>query len=327
MSIFIAMPTTQDTEFLPTIQDAIEKADDPKGLYFGIRMMTSNESDKDYFNKLQMQYGRQIRGYVDIITSNNRLEKIGTGKARKAVSEMYMGEDYILSIDSHTLFCEGWDTKLIDLLNRAKKETNNKKTILTGYPAKYYYKDNERVFHNESIFYPFMGWEEEWDLDTFPFLSRPLWEVCLPWMIKTIDNPKEFLPSPKFAYNFSFSDEMFLYDEDEELIIMEEDIVKTWKLYLDGWELVFPNVDYPIIGHMYITEIERGNGERANWDDFVSPEEAIELRYKEVENFERYYNDPNLRGIITYYENWIDADFLDKSLHNYKIPDTWYQEG
>ena len=63
MSIFIAMPTTQDTEFLPTIQDAIEKADDPKGLYFGIRMMTSNESDKDYFNKLQMQYGSQIRGH------------------------------------------------------------------------------------------------------------------------------------------------------------------------------------------------------------------------------------------------------------------------
>lgn len=327
MSIFIAMPTTQDTEFIPTIEDAMNKAHKPSNLYFGIRMMTSLESDKDVLNKLEMRYGKQIRSYVDIIDEHNRLDKIGVGKARQAVANLYRNEDHILSIDSHTLFTEGWDTKLITLLEQAKDKTNNDKTILTGYPAKYYYKDKERVFYNDKILYPYMGWEKEWDLERFPFLSRPMWSVCLPWMIKTIENnDNKFLPCPKFAYNFSFSDKMFLYEEDLELVIMEEDIIKTWKLYKDGWELVFPNVNYPIIGHMYLSEISEAGGGRASYNNFINGEEDQMLLEKEKQNVLRYYNNPEYKDIINRYEKWIEGDFLNQSLHNYKIPDTWFQD-
>ena len=38
------------------------------------------------------------------------------------------------------------------------------------------------------------------------------------------------LPATKFAYNFSFSDKCFIYDEDPDIFITEEDMIKTWKL-------------------------------------------------------------------------------------------------
>jgi hypothetical protein len=327
--IFIAMPTMHDTELEPTILNALLKAQKPEQLVFGIRYLTSNEEDVQAFKTLQGRYGRKIRGFADLITNTNRLDKIGTGHARKAVSTLYGGERFILSIDSHTLFADNWDFELKKLLRESKEETQNDKTILTAYGARYKYVDGERQFLSNHL-YPYMGWEENWNLDMYPFLDRPVWEASLPWMVKDMkEGMPKFLPCPKFAYNFAFSDRMFLRGEDTEVVIMEEDILKTWKLLNQGWELVFPNTEEPIIGHLYLTEIinhaNNGAGTRAFYQNFISEEEKAMLLQKEKENVIRYYNDPLLKDTINKYEEWIKAKFMQQSLHNNYIPTEWFQ--
>ena len=325
MSIFIAMPTMHDTEFEATILDAFSKANKPEDIYFGIRSMSSSDKEKEKLDKVKNQFGKRIRGYVDTISEHNRLQKLGTGIARKAVAELYDGEDYILSIDSHTLFIDGWDSLLIKLYKEAVVETGNLKSILTAYPSKYKYINGERKFLDSNMLYPYIGWEQNWTLDEFPFLSRPLWEGCLPWMVKPLQHSvKKFLPTGKFSYNFSFSGQMFLYDEDTEIVIMEEDMIKTFKLLHDGWELVHHNIGEPIIGHMYLTEIDINGGSRAYWHMFCSEEEKQMLEKKELENFYRYYNDPKYSDTINKYEDWMKASFKEQSQHNYHIPKDWF---
>ena len=45
---------------------------------------------------------------------------------------MFDGQDYVLQIDSHTWFCENWDTKLINI------HDGDDKTILTAYAGQYH---------------------------------------------------------------------------------------------------------------------------------------------------------------------------------------------
>lgn len=303
--IFIAMPTMHDTELEPTILNALLKAQKPEQLVFGIRYLTSNEEDIQAFKTLQGRYGKKIRGFADLITKDNTLEKIGTGHARKAVSTLYGGERFILSIDSHTLFTDNWDYKLKKLLRESKEETQNDKTILTAYGARYKYINGERKFLSNHLF-PYMGFQEDMK-----------------------EGMPKFLPCPKFSYNFAFSDRMFLRGEDTEVVIMEENILKTWKLLNQGWELVFPNTEEPIIGHLYLNEIinhaNNGAGTRAFYQDFISPEEQASLLQKEKENVIRYYNDPLLKDTIDKYEEWIKEKFMQPSLNNNYIPTEWFQ--
>jgi hypothetical protein len=323
MSIFIAMPTMHDTELLPTVFDAFENAKS-HDIHFGIRFLSSSPEEEKKLSTLISTFGGNIKGYFDYINEHNRLDKIGTGKARKGVSELYDGQDFVLSIDSHTKFSEGWDEKLAWLYADASKLTGNKKSIITAYPSKYTYKNEERVFLDKKNLYPYIGWEEEWDLELYPFLAQPIWQYCLPWMVKdTVEDDRNLLPTGKFSYNFSFSGENFLYDEDPEMLMMEEDMCKTFKLFNDGWELVYPNTQ-PIVGHMYNTEISSEGGGRAYWHHFVSPEEKDMLEQKEMQNFVRYYEDPKLQETIKRYEKWMNVDFKEKSLHNYHVPLDWF---
>jgi hypothetical protein len=53
--------------------------------------------------------------------------------ARYRAQQLWKGEDYVLSIDSHTRFIKNWDTKLIQLLSKCESPN----PILTTYPLGY----------------------------------------------------------------------------------------------------------------------------------------------------------------------------------------------
>lgn len=322
MSIFIAMPTMHDLELEPTILDALNKAHKPEDIYFGIRELTSQESN---LKSLENRYGNKIRYTISNIDEHNRLDLIGVGKGRQAVANLYDGEDYILSIDSHTLFSDGWDTTLINLYGKAIYETNNVKTIITAYPAKYSYETGSREFKDKTNLYPYIGFDEEVDLISHKFLKIPLYKVSPPWMCKPfVDTAKELIPATKFAYNFSFSGLNFFDDEDPELVMMEEDMCKTLKLLDDGWELVYPNLDYPILGHLYVTEISELGGGRASWRDFVNNEEQEMLEQREAENMWRYIE--KYRDTAQRYEKWVQCRFNSEDKHNMYIPESWFYD-
>ena len=61
------------------------------------------------------------------------LDSQGPTYARARSEALYNGETYVMGIDSHTNFAEGWDTIMIDMFRRIA----NPKAIITAYPHAY----------------------------------------------------------------------------------------------------------------------------------------------------------------------------------------------
>ena len=80
---------------------------------------------------------------------------------------------------------------------------------------------------------------------------------------------KEFIPSAKFCANFSFSPGEFALAESlpDGVLFYEEEPIQSVELFSKGFALVFPVVMEPIVGHLYVNDIEsKAHGRKALMD-------------------------------------------------------------
>ena len=326
MSIFIAVPGFQDTEFIPTIEDAFAKAENPQDVYIGSRYLSTFNDELDNLEEwaTNHQYADNIKIELVLVSEHNRFQVFGSTKGRQGSANFYADQDYFLSIDSHSLFGNHWDTELIRLHTEAKELTKNDKTIITAYGASYAFKNIEERYFISNHYYQYIGFPKESpSVVKYDWMTRPLYSVCLPWMCEKISsNYSDLLPATKFAYNFSFSDQCFIYDEDLDVYIIEEDMIKTWKLIKDGWTFVHPNTKEPILGHLYHPQIEKF-GERAGVKGAVGVDTEWKYLHQEVRNVLKYLDDPEYKDTISKYESWLKVKFREHSLHNWYMPSSF----
>lgn len=118
--IFISIAAYCDPELENTIRSAIETAEHPELLVFGV----VNQDEKP------LNLGH--------IPANIRLlnvavqESYGVSWARALAQSMYDNEEYYLQIDSHMWFEDGWDTLLINTLQKLPKLS-----VISCYPYGY----------------------------------------------------------------------------------------------------------------------------------------------------------------------------------------------
>jgi hypothetical protein len=124
MRIFISIASYRDPELQWTIKSAIENANSPDNLYFGI---VHQGLDSEIFNYEEIKN-------ISIIKMHPK-EARGAGYARAKAMELYSGQEYFLQVDSHTRFVPGWDSISIDQLNRAKNVSGKSRVILSYFPA------------------------------------------------------------------------------------------------------------------------------------------------------------------------------------------------
>jgi hypothetical protein len=129
--IFISIASYRDPELEHTIKSAMDNADNPTQLNFGIvHQGTGSEMpDLSWINNKK-------------IISMHPRDAMGVGFARSKAMELYSGEDYFLQIDSHIQFVSGWDTKLISQLKMAQKKSKNNKIIISAFPGMYIRESN-----------------------------------------------------------------------------------------------------------------------------------------------------------------------------------------
>ena len=120
--IFVAIAAYCDPELTHTIWDCRTKASQP--VVFGV----VDQSD------LPGYMGPDVR-YVHVRPQHSH----GLGWARSQCFALYRGEDYLLQVDSHTLFEQDWDQTLIEMLSKLPA-----KPILSSYPMPYTIKDGQR---------------------------------------------------------------------------------------------------------------------------------------------------------------------------------------
>lgn len=111
-TIFVAIASYRDPECQHTVRDLFLKAEHPKRITVGICWQFEPYDDLDCFQVLPPFPG-QVRE-----EHHQAAQSQGSCWARKRAHKLWRNEEYILQIDAHMRFVDGWDTLLIDTLER-----------------------------------------------------------------------------------------------------------------------------------------------------------------------------------------------------------------
>lgn len=122
--IFVHLAAYRDPEIIPTIKDAIAKADYPENLSFGV-VWQALEQDKEITQELKKLPCK--------IIEINASQSLGACWARSLGQKLLYDEDFILQLDSHHRFDQSWDSTLLELLF----DCPSAKPVLSGYVPPY----------------------------------------------------------------------------------------------------------------------------------------------------------------------------------------------
>jgi glycosyltransferase involved in cell wall biosynthesis len=126
-TIFVSIASYLDPMLFFTLHDAFAKAHTPARLAFAV--VDQNVADQRA-EIAALPFAQQVR-YVHIHPEDT----LGVSWARATAFSLYDGEDFILQIDSHMLFEEDWDEKL--LAQHAKLKLRSSKPIISTYPYRF----------------------------------------------------------------------------------------------------------------------------------------------------------------------------------------------
>ena len=318
MTIYIAIPTLEDSETSQTILEAFLNADNPEHVYIGVACFSS----KKYFNELV----GKVKHLKNVVVERYDFHKnSGVGIGRKLAMNWYLEQDYLLQVDSHTHFEKGWDSYLIDTYKQALRETQNSKTILTAYLGPYSVTEKAgREGLGGKPFFPNFcpGYVKNTGN------SIPLWESENIEQPLLVDFPEDrFIPCPKFNANFAFGNREFaantgLYEKSE---FFEEEIIQTINLLGAGFSLVFPNMRLPLF-HLYINEILKGSGGKRK--DLVEmslkpPEHHFELMGK---NYKDFVKDPKNKKACQEFHKYTGVHPVYGAAKPWRIPSSFHKE-
>lgn len=121
--IFVHIASYRDSDTRNTVTDLFAKAKYPERIFVGIVWQLIPGTDDDLI--FIPSHPDQVR----TLTFNARDSK-GVGWARAHCQSLWRREEYVLQIDAHHRFAEGWDQSLIDLLSACPSS----KAVLSTYP-------------------------------------------------------------------------------------------------------------------------------------------------------------------------------------------------
>lgn len=115
----MSIASYRDSELVPTLRDAIAKANRPDRLRFGICWQHGPDEDLAEFAKDPR---------ISVLDVDWRASR-GACWARAECMRMYDGEDYFLQLDSHHRFTADWDEKVLHQLRSCPAD----KPVLSAY--------------------------------------------------------------------------------------------------------------------------------------------------------------------------------------------------
>ena len=122
MTIFVSVAAYNDPWLWSTVADCLSKATHPEALTIAV-VEQSNTPELGVLPN-------QIR-YIHLEAKFGR----GPCWARALALSLYGDEDYVLQIDSHTIFDEGWDEYMVGMLESLKE--HSPKPLISTYPCSF----------------------------------------------------------------------------------------------------------------------------------------------------------------------------------------------
>lgn len=308
-TIYISIPSTEDREILNTVRSAITMAEDPSRIFIGISFFDKTD---ELFLDIKKLNNKNIVCEYNKLTEDS-FNEMGTGNGRYRAAKLYSGQDFILQIDSHTLFAKNWDTLLIDLFDEFKNIYGNDKFIFTGYPAKYKYtKDGNREFINDRLFYPYF-YPEIFFLEKIP-----------KWDMLDIDKKitDKFVPCVKFCGGFVFGSKHFVENSGvyKDAVFYDEEMIQSINLIGNDTAMVFPNIGGFPIAHLYTADINEHGGYREYFSHMFNKKFDADFTKRCVENYINYVSDAKNYSIVKKYERYAKINVKKGAISERYVP-------
>lgn len=315
MSIYISLCCLGvDTELIKTIRSAKDNAFDSEGIHIGIAFIGNKEFHDSVLEQASM--------YENIRSSFHDVEgNLGVGRGRSLATSLYNGEDYFLQVDAHTFFLQDWDKFLIEKFELACEETKNPKTVLSGFPGRYGYVDDEGqdIFWVDSrSAYP-IYLKDEYCLDTKNFVGIKVnkfkyWKNIIPrwnpvnddFFLEKMYSENNFISLFKISAAFMFGNKFFAENTglEKSSHFWEEEIIQSINLINNNFSLVF-NGPYTPINHFYSEDRKDSRGSREFYTDYKP---YTDLHYNVANNLLKYVK--RNRSAIRKYNKYIGFNIL-----------------
>ena len=244
MKIFLHLPAYREPELIPTIKNAIENADKPKNLVFGI--CRQYHPDDTFDNLDEFRKDKRFKIYDMLYT-----EAKGLPYARAIINEKLLTkEDFVLQLDAHHRFIKGWDTTLLKWYFNLVKEGYN--PLICGY-LPYYDPFNDP---EKRVMEPWLSEAASF----YPHGTIFIRPTGVPnWQNLTKPYPARFLSG-----HFAFGPNKWAKDvkHDPDIYFSGEELNLTVRSFTHGYDLFHPNK--VVIWHATMREERSG---KLVWDD------------------------------------------------------------
>jgi len=247
--IFVSIASYRDHECNRTVDTIYNNATRPQNIFLGICEQNSDDpTEKCEIDTVTS--GPSIKNkYKDNITYYNMpyTQASGPTTARYYCSKLWSGQEYYLQIDSHIFFEKGWDSDLIDMLEKCRYTSSNKegskKPVLSVYPPT----------------------DEQLSMNMKPIMDNgKIADNGLPVFLASIAPSDKFdngfgsssssknggpirSPKPFAAAGYMFLDATFLYDVGYDPVLagifMGEELLSSIRLFTNGYDFFVPNIN------------------------------------------------------------------------------------
>jgi hypothetical protein len=238
MKIFVELASYRDPQLTVTVEDMLQKADNPDLFNFGICWQYD---DSEPINKYDGN-------------PQFRVEKIGyqfsqgLGWARAVTNQLYGGEDLVLQLDSHHRFAKSWDTMMIEDFKQASELCD--KPILSTYLTPF--EDGQIIFNEV----PCLMSQYEFSSDKL-LMSRP-------YHIMDYKERKKVIRARTISGHFLLARGEFIkevpYDPDIYFGGYTEETTMSVRAFTHGYDFFSPYRQY--IWHEYTR-----NNRPKHWED------------------------------------------------------------
>lgn len=229
-TIFVSIPSYRDPECVNTVADCFEKATYPERVFVGV--FQQNDQHNTHSGKtpdcMASETAQKYRTQIRSLTVDASEAK-GPVYARSVIEQkLFAGEDYVLGIDSHTVFAYGWDESAIEQLTMCDSE----RPILSCYPAEYELHTRDTPLPTQPP--QFLKFRDYHPKRFLPQFDR----------VECAGHPSRPMPSTYWAAGFSFASSRLYFecpvDPLYHYVFLGEEISMACRLFTNGWDVFSP---------------------------------------------------------------------------------------
>lgn len=300
-SIFVQIACYRDPDIYDTLNDMVINASNPENLHICIAWQ--NSKSDSWENKDKLIGSAKNVEIIDI----DFMDSKGVCWARNMVQGRYSGQKYTLQIDSHHRFVEGWDSKLIDMIESLRVKGYDK-PLLTAYAPS---------FNPDT--YPEGREDHCWKMNFDRFIPEGA-VFFLPARFDVWDDTDNPVPARFYSAHFAFADGCFSQEvmHDPEFYFHGEEISIAVRAFTHGYDLFHPNEI--ITWHEYTRK-----NRTKHWDDhynWTKSNTKSHKRNRMLLGVDGQYANMNLFGnygfgekrTVRQYEKYAGICFSDRSI-------------